>query len=361
MRVPIVKLDLDQEILEKVSEVLKSGMWIEGKNVRALEREFAGYIGVKHARAVNSGTAALLCSLKAIGIQNGDEVLVPSFTFMASVNTILNFGAKPVFVDICRDTFNIDIKDLEKHVSEKTKAIMPVHLYGLPVEMKAVKKIADEHGLFVIEDACQAHGAEYEGKKCGSLGDVGAFSFYPTKNMFCGGEGGIITTNSDDFLEKANLYANHGQTEKYMHSDIGFNYRLQDSNGLIARYSLEKLDDNNNKRRENAKFYNEELADIEHVETPIEPKNCKHVYHQYTLKVEKRDKLAEYLRSNEIGFGIHYKIPAHLQESIISRGLSRKLPVTEKLASEVISLPVHPSLTREQLQHVVDTIKQFYK
>lgn len=361
MKVPIVKLQLDEGVISAAVEVLRSGMWIEGRHVRDLEKKFATYTGVKHARGVNSGTAALLCALHALGIKQGDEVILPSFTFIASVNTVLRFGATPVFADVNRDTFNLSVDDVRKKITGKTAAIMPVHLYGLPVDMDPLVEISEKKNIAIVEDACQAHGAAYKGKKCGAIGAVGAFSLYPTKNMYCGGEGGIITTNDAEILEKVNLFANHGQSAKYVHSAIGFNYRLQDVNGLIALDSLAHLDENNKKRRKNASFYNDALGEIGDIEIPVEPEGYHHVYHQYTLKVKRRDELAAFLGKNDIGYGIHYGTPAHSQESIKALGLgSCHLPVTEALAKEVISLPAHPCLSSEQLQFVVDKIKEFY-
>ncbi|NMC04196.1 MAG: DegT/DnrJ/EryC1/StrS family aminotransferase [Candidatus Lokiarchaeota archaeon] len=360
MKVPVVQLGLDEQTVKDAAEVLKSGMWADGKNVKALEEEFARYIGAKHARAVNNGTAALICALYGVGIKPGDEVLVPSFTFIATSNTILECGAKPVFVDVDRGTFNMSVEDAKKKVTKKTRAIMPVHLYGLSVDMDGLKEIATKNNLKIIEDACQAHGAGYKGKKVGGIGDVAAFSLYPTKNMVCGGEGGIVTTNDDEVMNRVKLYANHGQAQKYVHASIGFNFRMQEVNGVIARASLKLLDANNKKRQENAAFYNAAFKGVSQVETPIVPAGYEHVYHQYTLKVKNRDKLAQHLQKNEIGYGIHYGIPIHEQQSMKSAGITARLPVTEALAKEVISLPVHPLLSREQLDFVAKTIKSFY-
>jgi len=360
VKVPIVQLVLDDQTVKDAADVLKSGMWADGKNVKALEEEFTKYIGVKHARAVNNGTAALICALYGAGIRPGDEVLVPSFTFIATANTILECGAKPVFVEVDRATFNMDPMDAKKKVTKRTRAIMPVHLYGLPVDMDALKDIAVKNSLKIIEDACQAHGATYKGRKIGAIGDVAAFSFYPTKNMVCGGEGGIVTTNDDAIINRVKLYANHGQSQKYVHASMGFNFRMQEVNGVIARASLRALDASNKKRRENAELYNAALASISQVETPAVPAGCEHAYHQYTLKVKNRDKLAEHLQKNEIGYGIHYAIPIHEQQSMKEAGFDIKMPVTEALAKEVISLPVHPLLSKEQLEYVTNTIKAFY-
>jgi dTDP-4-amino-4,6-dideoxygalactose transaminase len=359
MNVPIVKLELDSQTLDDCVEVLRSGAWAEGKHVHALEEEFAAYTGTAHAKAVNNGTAALLCALHAIGLKPGDEVLVPSFTFIASVNTILNFGARPVFVDVDRATFNMDVEDAAKKVTPKTKAIMPVHLYGLAVDMDPLCELAGEHGLKIVEDACQAVGAEYKGRKAGALGDVAAFSMYPTKNMVCGGEGGLVTTSDDAIAEKVRLFSNHGQAEKYVHVSIGFNFRMQEINAVVARASLKALDATNEVRRANAKVYDEALADVPGVETPVAPEGRLHVYHQYTLKAKYRDALAEHLHEQEIGYGIHYGIPCHQQKALKNLAPVR-LPVTESLVKEVISIPVNQTLSTDQLQFVADTIKAFY-
>jgi len=362
MKVPIVQLKLEEQTLNDVSEVLASGMWAEGKNVHELEEEFAQYISVQHAKAVNSGTAALLCALFGIGIKPGDEVLVPSFTFIATSNTILQFGAKPVFVDVDRDTFNMSVEDTKKKITKKTKAIMPVHLYGLAADMDGLAEFASGHDLKIVEDACQAHGAMYNGKKCGAIGDVAAFSFYPTKNMVCGGEGGMVTTDNEEIYNRAKLYSNHGQPEKYVHTTMGFNYRMQEVNGVIAMASLKSLDANNGIRQNNAAFYNDAFASVEQLETPAVPEGRVHVYHQYTLKVKNgtRDQLAEHLQANEIGYGIHYKISIHQQAAMKSACAGVKLPVTEQLCKDVISIPVHPLLSQEQLEFTAETIKAFF-
>lgn len=363
MKVPIVQLKLEEKTLNDVSEVLASGMWAEGKNVHELEEEFAQYIGVQHAKAVNSGTAALLCALFGIDIKPGDEVLVPSFTFIATSNTIIQFGAKPVFVDVERDTFNMSAIDAKKKITKKTKAIMPVHLFGLSADMDALGELAANNDLKIIEDACQAHGAIYNGKKCGALGDVAAFSLYPTKNMVCGGEGGLVTTDNEEIYNRAKLYSNHGQAEKYVHTTMGFNYRMQEVNGVIAATSLKNLDSNNEIRQNNAAFYNGAFEAVEQLETPAVPENRMHVYHQYTLKVKNgaRDQLAEHLQANDIGYGIHYKIPIHHQAAMKSACAGLKLPLTEQLCKEVISIPVHPLLSQEQLEFTAETIKAFFE
>lgn len=359
MRVPIIQLGLDDETVQQVASVLKAGAWAEGRNVHALEEDFASYTGAKHARAVNNGTAAMICALHASGIRPGDEVIVPSFTFIATANAVLSLGARPVFADVDEATFNLDVEDVQRRITSATRAIMPVHLYGLPVDMDPLLELAAAKDVRVVEDACQAHGAAYKGKKCGALGNVAGFSLYPTKNMVCGGEGGLVTTSDDAIFAALKLYSNHGQAAKYMHATIGFNYRMQETNGVVARASLRQLDVNNEKRRANAAFYNEAFAGLDDVVTPVEPAGYTHVYHQYTLKVPRRDALAEHLQRHEIGFGIHYGVPVHVQASM--KGVqATALPVTERLAKEVISLPVHPLLSREQLEFVAGRVKEFY-
>ncbi len=360
MKVPIVQLSLPDSVLEEAKELLKSGMWVEGKPVRSLEQEFAEYTGAKYCRAVNSGTSALLAIMYGVNLQPDDEVIIPSFSFIATANCMIPFRVKPIFADIDPSTFTMSPKSIEAAISSKTKAIMPVHLYGLCANMKEIQEIADKHNLLVVEDACQAHGAEYFGKKAGNLGEIAAFSLYPTKNMFAAGEGGLITTSNKELYEKINRFVNHGQSEKYVHTEMGFNFRMPAVAGLVARHSLAQLPSSNRKRNKYAKLYNEMLTDIPGITTPIIPKGFGHVFHQYTIKVPKRDKLADELAKNEIGYGIHYKIPIHMQDVYRSNTYT-PLTVTEQVANEVISLPVHPLLTEEQIEFVSIIIKKFYQ
>lgn len=360
MKVPIVQLSLPDDVLEEVKITLKNGMWAEGKYVRELEKEFADYCKVKFCRAVNNGTNALISILACLDLSPGDEIIVPSFTFIATSNSMVLFGIKPVFADIDPKTFNISPDSIRKKITKKTKAILPVDLFGLCANYDEISKIAKQNNLLIIEDACQAHGAEFKGKKAGSFGIASAFSLYPTKNMNCGGEGGLITTNDEEIFKKIDRFVNHGQSEKYVHPEIGFNMRMQNINGIIARYSLKNLDKNNARRIEIAKIYNDLLGNIEGIVLPTCNNDYKHVYHQYTIRTNKRDKIAEELAKNEIGYGIHYKIPIHKQLLYKELGYNDKLPETEKVASEVISLPIHPELSEEQIHFVVDVIKKLF-
>jgi len=363
MKVPVVQLAgvIPPPILAQVQESLSSGMWADSKYVHELEEAFAKYIGVKFCRAVSNGTAALLAMVHAAGIKTGDEVIVPSFSFVASANCLLAAGAKPKFVDIDAATFNLDPSLVAKAITPKTKAILPVHLYGLCVDMDPIREIAEKHHLVVLEDACQAHGATYKGKKAGNLALAGGFSLYPTKNMICGGEGGLVTTNDEAFINKVRLYVNHGQAAKYTHTALGFNFRLHEVAGVVGKYSLSVLDENNRKRITITKRYNEGLSNLLQVKVPVTPAGRTHVFHQYTIRAQRRDQLADHLQKNDIGYGIHYGTPIHLQPFYKDQGNSPRLPVTEQASREVLSLPVHPFLTNEQVDFVIATIKAFYK
>lgn len=358
MKVPIVQLKLPDSVLDEVKEVLASGMWVEGKPVRALEKEFSEFIGTKFCRAVNSGTSALLAIMYGLELKPDEEVIIPSFSFIATSNCMVPYRVKPVFADIDPNTFNLDPKSIRDAITPKTKAIMPVHLYGLCANMDEILEIANEYNIPVIEDSCQAHGAGYKGKKAGNLGEIAAFSLYPTKNMFAAGEGGLITTNNQEIYEKINRFVNHGQSKKYVHTEIGFNFRMPAVAGVVARYSLSQLPENNKKRIANANLYNDLLQNVEGLIIPTVPEGYTHVYHQYTVRVPKRDALAKELSKNQIGYGIHYKIPIHMQEAYKEMG-NISLEMTEKLSNEVISLPVQPFLSEEQIRFVASIIEKF--
>jgi len=359
MKVPIVKLQIPDHLLEDVNNVLKSGMWVEGPPVRELEQKFAEFIGTKYCRAVNNGTSALLSIIYGLNFNRGDEIIIPSFSFIATANCMIPFGIKPVFADIDIQSFTLSPQSVKKAISSKTKAIMPVHLYGLCANMKEINEIADKNDLIVIEDACQSHGAEIHGKKAGNLGEIAAFSLYPTKNMFSGGEGGLITTNNIELYEKIDRFVNQGQSQKYLHTEMGFNFRMPAIAGVIAKYSLTTLEENNKKRIKNAHVYNELFQDVSDVIIPEVPKGYTHVFHQYTIRVPKRDGLADFLSQHEIGYGIHYKIPIH-QQPIYQILEQISLKNTEVAANQVISLPIHPFLTNDQIHFVANTIKQYY-
>ena len=362
IKVSIASPVIEDEEINAVVEVMKSGMIAQGPKVFEFEEEFAKYVGAKYGIATNSGTSALHVALLAAGIGEGDEVITTPFTFAATGNSILYTGARPVFVDIDEDTFTIDPAKIEEAITDKTKAIMPVQLYGQAADMDPIMEIAKNHDLIVIEDAAQAHGAEYNGVKVGNLGDMACFSFYPTKNMTTS-EGGMITTNNEEFAENAKVYRAHGSATKYHHDVLGYNFRMTDIGAAIGLEQLKKIDSFNQKRNENAKYLNEGLADVDLVETPIVKDGYEHVYHQYTVKVKdgKRDALSDYLIENGIGNGIYYPIPLYDQVLYKKLGYDQSLPVTEKTVGEVLSLPIHAKLTKFDLDLIIDTIKKANK
>lgn len=365
-RIPIAKPMIEEEEIKAVAEVLRSGMLAQGKEVEFFEQEFANYIGVKHAIAVANGTLALDIALKAIGIKPGDEVITTTFTFIATANAILYQGAKPVFADIDPRTYNLDPNDVLEKITNKTKAIIVVHLYGQSADMKAFKEIAEDHKLILVEDCAQAHGAEFEGRKVGGLGDVGVFSFYPTKNMTAG-EGGIITTNDDEVARKSRLIRNHGQVAKYVHEELGYNYRMTNIAAAIGRVQLKKLDRLNEKRIQNARYLTKNLTAIRGIVTPYTDPRVKHVYHQYVIRVENncplnRDELATRLEEKGIEVAVHYPLPVHQQPLYKRLGYQQDICPNAIMASKkVLSLPVHPSLTIEDLDYIVSTIKELIR
>ncbi|MEA2054916.1 MAG: DegT/DnrJ/EryC1/StrS family aminotransferase [Candidatus Thermoplasmatota archaeon] len=355
--ISIAKPLIGAEEKQAVSEVLDSGMIACGPKTKEFEEEFANFVGTKYAVATNSGTASLHIALLSLGIREGDEVIVPSFSFIATANSVLFCNAKPVFCDINSKTFNIDINKIEKLITDKTKAIMPVHLYGQPADMKPILEVAEKYGLYVIGDAAQAHGAKYDNKMIGSFGDVECFSFYPTKNMTTG-EGGMVTTNSEKVAERAYSIRNHGREKTkcgYGHNRLGYNYRMTDIAAAIGIEQLKKLPKFNERRKENAKYLNKKLDEMKGIETPYALKNVEHVYHQYTIKCKDREKLIQKLKENGIGYGIYYPKPLHSYKHL--KGFAHDdLKNSEEVAKEVISLPVHPSLTKDDLEKIVEAI-----
>lgn len=350
----------DNEI-EAIKGVLKSGLLVQGPKVKEFEGVFASYIGTKYAVAVSSGTAALHVALLSAGVGEGDEVITTPFSFIASASSILFCRAKPVFVDIDEDTFNINCDMIERKITPKTKALLVVHLFGQPCEMAKISQICQRHGLLLIEDACQAHGAEYAGKKVGSFG-IGCFSFYPTKNMTTG-EGGMITTNSETIAKRARMIRNHGQDKRYFHEILGYNYRMTELAAALGVCQLKKLDKFNRKRIENAKLMTQEVGQRKGLVPPFVAPDVKHVFHQFTIRVTadfkvSRDELRARLKSRGIGAEVYYPLPIHKQPYYRKLGYKDEhLPSSEKAATEVLSLPVHPSLTTEELGYIVQTIK----
>jgi perosamine synthetase len=359
--IPIASPALGPEEIRAVVRVLKSGNLTQGKSVHEFEDKFSSFIGTKHGIACSSGTSALQVGLEAIGIKEGDEVITTPFTFVATGNSILYNGAVPVFADIDSRTFNIDPVKMESKITEKTKAVMVVHLYGQPCDMSSIEKICNENDLLLIEDCAQAHGAEYKGRKVGSLGDLSTFSFYATKNMVTG-EGGMILTDNDAAAQKAKVIVNQGQVGKYDHVLIGYNYRMMEMQAAIGLVQLGKLAKMNSKRERNARFLSKELGKLDWVEVPYVSKGVKHVWHQFTIKVQAgvRDGLMEYLNSNGVGARIYYPTPVHLQPAYKSLGYEEgTCPVAESVSKQVISLPVHPTLKKVELNKIVAVMEKF--
>ncbi len=360
--IPISKPVTTDKELKAIEEVLKSGMLAQGKMVNEFENLFSDYIGVKNSIAVSNGTVALDLALKAIGIKQGDEVITTPFTFIATANSILYQKAKPVFADVDDKTFNINPKDVLEKITDKTRAIIGVHLFGHPFDIKAIKDICEDHKLLLVEDCAQAHGAEYRGKKVGSFG-TGCFSFYPTKNMTTG-EGGIITTDDNKITELCRLLRNHGQSSKYFHTILGYNYRMTDIQASIGIVQLKKLNGFNRKRILNAEYLNKHIR-LDGITTPHKENNVKHVYHQYVVKIDgdlDMDKFMKFLTENGVGCAVHYPIPIYKQPLYQELGYTDenvRCPVAEKLAKDVLSLPVHPSLSEEDLEYIVDTINNY--
>ena len=348
--------DLKQEIDEAVKMVLESGWYILGKGVKAFEKEFAEYNKVKYCVGVANGMEALQLSLMALGIKPGDEVITVANTAAATILSITSVGAKPIFVDINPVSYNIDPEQIKNSITPKTKAIIPVHLFGQTADMDHLLEIADKHNLRVVEDACQAHGAEYKGKKAGTMGDAGCFSFYPTKNLGAYGDGGAILVNDDKLNKKLRVLRNYGQETRYVHKYKGLNSRLDELQAAILRVKLKYLDENIKKRRKNAKLYNELLKNMDLI-LPIEMPTNKHTYHLYVVRSKKRDDLSKKLKSKGIQTLIHYPIPLHLQNAFIDLGYKKGfLPVTEQYADEILSLPMYPQLEEEEIKIISNSL-----
>ncbi len=353
--IPIARPLIGDEEKQAVMAVMDSGMLACGPKTEEFESQFARFVGTKHAIATTSGTTALHLALLALNVSSGDEVIFPSFSFVATANSALFCNGTPVFCDVDSKTFNLDAEKLKSLITDKTKVVMPVHLYGQPADMDPILEIAQDHGLHVVSDAAQAHGAKYDGRMVGSFGDLECFSFYPTKNMTTG-EGGMITTNDDDLLERLNSTRNHGREQTklgYEHGRLGYNYRMTDIASAIGIEQLKKLPEFNSKRRENAKFFNEKLADVKCIEIPYVMPNVEHVYHQYTLKCENRDEVIQKLKDNEVGFGIYYPKPMHLFDHLKKYGHD-DLKVAEQRANDALSIPVHPGLSQEDLETIAN-------
>ncbi|MBS4208294.1 DegT/DnrJ/EryC1/StrS family aminotransferase [Bacillus sp. FJAT-50079] len=355
--IPIASPVITKLEKELVNEVLESGNLATGEYVTKFEQNFANYIGVPYAIATSSGTTGLHAAIESLSLPEGSEIITTPFTFIASSNSILYSKHQPIFVDIDPETFNMNpdyIRDLVRN-NRNIKAILVVHLYGLPANMKAIMDIAKEFNLKVIEDCAQAHGAEINGRKVGTFGDVGVFSFYPTKNMTTS-EGGMIVTHNEEINAKSRLLINHGSPERYVHTIIGYNYRMTNISAAIGIGQLKQIEHFTSKRISNANMLNKGLGDIKWLRTPYAPEGFKHVYHQYTIKIEGkgRTEVIKELEKAKIGYGVHYPTPIHLQPVYKELGYgTQELPHSEKLANEVLSLPVHPGLSELDIKKIV--------
>jgi len=380
VKIPLVDLksqykEIKPEIQEAINRVLDSTAFILGEEVAKFEEEFAKYCGTRYAIGTSSGTSALHLALLSLGIGEGDEVITTPYTFTATVETIIHCGAKPVFVDINSRNYNIDPEKIKEfletdcNLDHKTgqlanrltgklvKAIIPIHLYGQPADLDPILKLARKYNLKVIEDACQAHGAKYKGKRVGSIGDVGCFSFYPGKNLGAYGDGGMVVTNNEEIANKIRCLRDHGRREKYEHQMIGYNYRLDALQAAILKVKLKYLDKWNEKRKKNASIYNELFKDLD-VITPYREEYAKHVYHLYVIRIKGRDKVYKFLQEKGIACGIHYPLPLHLQKAYHYLGYKKgDFPIAEECAQEVVSLPIYPELKRDQIKYIVETLK----
>lgn len=383
---------IKNQYLEKVSNILDNSSFIMGDEVKSFERNIADYLGVKNAISVGNGTDALVIALKSLGIKAGDEVITTDYTFFATAESIRAVGATPVFVDVEKDTYNIDVSKIAEKITDKTKAIMPVDIFGNPVNIDAIKEIAKKHNLYVIEDACQAIGSEYKGRKIGANSDVTVFSFFPTKNLGCAGDGGLIVTNSDDVATVCRALRVHGSGEngklayeylndckiedeggnagssnqhfdakKYYNYLVGYNSRLDEMQAALLNLKLPFIDGWSEERIELAKYYTEQLKDTSFVLPTVTP-DAKHVYHLYILASEKRDEVVNFLKEKGIATGVYYKVPMHLQYAFKDLGYKEgDLPVSEYLSYRTFAIPLYVGMTKEEQDEVINALKEFDK
>ncbi len=373
MNIPLSKPKFYPEEVEEIKKVLESGWLTQGPKTSELEQKFAQYCNAKYAAVVNSGTAALHLALIAHNIKKGDEVITPAITFVATPNSVMLQNATPVFAEVNQETCNIDMDGVRKKITDKTKAIIPVHLYGNPVEMKELMEIAEENDLTIIEDAAQAHGTEYHGKKIGSLGNTACFSFHPMKNMTTG-EGGVIVSDDEDLMDKIKILRSHGEAtpawqrfnkreiKKRSYIEVGYNYRMSDILAAIGLVQLKHLDENNSRRIELAKIYTDCLSKVESLKLPSVKKGIRHIFHMYVIRTEKRDELASHLSKKGINTGIYYN-PCHLEEAYVKRFNYKEgyLPVSEKVSRQILSLPIYPDLNEEEINYIINAISEFKK
>lgn len=366
MKIPLIDLhaqyrELKTEIGKAMERVLESGVYIGGPEVAALEKEIGELTGARFAISVANGTDALTLALEAAGIGHGDEVITTAFTFFATAEAIVRCGAVPVFADIDPDTFNLSPEAVETKVTARTKAILPVHIFGQPADMDALQQIAERHNLLIIEDACQAIGAAYKGRPVGSIGDVGCISFFPTKNLGGYGDGGIVVTNNEELADRIRLLCHHGSRRKYYHEEVGYNSRLDSLQAAALRVKLTKLTEWNNKRREAAAYYDEQLRGLPLI-PPAVSDDVNHVYHLYVMLSKDRNRLALELKRHGISTGHYYPCPLHLQQALSGLGYKRgDLKVTELACSRSFSLPMSPHLTREQQDYIIDKLRRYAK
>ncbi len=360
--IPIARPIIGQEEIDAVEKVLKSGMLAQGEAVKSFEDEFAAYLGVKNAIAVNNGTVALDLAIKALDLEPGSEIITPAFTFIATANCALYQGLRPVFADVDEKTFNIDPDDLQERITPRTKAVIGVHLYGQPFPLSAVQEICQDRNIALVEDCAQAHGAEWKGKKVGSFG-TGCFSFYPTKNMTTG-EGGMITTDDDALASRLRLLRSHGDSGKYNHISLGYNYRMMNLQGALGRVQLRHLEEFTARRIANAGYFNDHIK-ARGISTPFRTDGVRHVYHQYVVRIEdefsdSRERLMEYLQAKGVGSAVHYPKAVYQQPFYRDLGYSDvSCPVAEDVSRRVMSLPVHPALSADDLRYIAETMNSF--
>jgi dTDP-4-amino-4,6-dideoxygalactose transaminase len=363
MEIPFVDfsqqyLTIKDEIDSGLKSVFEKGNFILGQEEKDFASDFAKYCDVTYAVGVNSGTDALYLALSALGIKQGDEVIIPSFTFIASALCVSYTGATPVFADIEDKTYNIDPNKLKEYITDKTKAILLVHIYGQPANMEAINAIAKGHNIAVLEDACQAHGATYKGKKTGSLSKMGCFSFYPTKSLGAFGDGGMIVMDSKEEYDKVRMLGNYGRKGRYEHKIKGYNSRLDTVQAVVLSAKLKYLDEWNKMRNDHANYYCELLRDVKEIKLPEKEEDRTHVYQTFAIRIKERDKVSDEMKKKGVGVLIHYPIPLHLQEAYAELGYKRgDLPVSEGLADEELSLPMFPHMNNEQIEYVCESLK----
>jgi dTDP-4-amino-4,6-dideoxygalactose transaminase len=354
---------IKSEVDRRIAGVIDSTAFINGPEVKQFQEELQDYLDVKHVIPCGNGTDALQIAMMALDLKPGDEVITTTFTFVATVEVIALLGLKPVLVDVDPDTFLIDVDQVEKAISHKTKAIVPVHLFGQCADMDRLMQLSEEHGIAIIEDTAQAIGAEFKGKKAGTIGQIGCTSFFPSKNLGCYGDGGAIFTQDDHLAAKIRKVVNHGMEKRYYHDEVGVNSRLDSIQAAILSVKLKQLDQYNQARREAAAFYDTQLGEIEALQTPVRTEDSSHVFHQYTLRVlnGKRDELKEHLDQKGIPAMIYYPVPMHKQKAYeFARFQLDAFPHTDQISEEVLSLPMHTELTNEQLTHITNSIKEFF-